>query len=119
MKYTIIREGLYNESWPLYLEYYHDLKKDEREEVVVAGEGPISWTSIKDLELATALVVVDGSEKYEGKTFYLSSSTTRASKDIAKVVSEGKGRKVEVKVVGRDEYVEHYVEKGKDRASVE
>lgn len=64
-------------------------------------------------------MVVDGSKKYEGKTLYLSSSTTRTLKDIAKVVSEVKGRKVEVKVVGRDEYVEHYVEKGKDRASVE
>jgi hypothetical protein len=101
------------------LGYYHGLTKDGRSEVVVAGDGPISWTSIKDLGLATALVAVDGSEKYEGKTLYLSAPTTRTLRDVARVVSEVRGRKVEVKIVGRDEYVEHYVRMGKDRASVE
>jgi hypothetical protein len=65
------------------------------------------------------LVAVDGSEKYEGKTLYLSAPTTRTLRDVARVVSEVEGRKVEVKIVGRDEYVEHYVRMGKDRASVE
>jgi hypothetical protein len=119
VKRTVIREGLYNESWPLYLGYYYQLAKDEREEVVVAGDGPISWTSIKDLGLATALVVVDGSDRYEGKTLFLSAPTTQTLTDIARVVSEVKGQKIKVKVVGRDEYVRHYVERGRDRASVE
>lgn len=39
VRVTIIREGLYNESWPLYLGYYYDLKNETREEVVVAGDG--------------------------------------------------------------------------------
>ena len=118
VKYTITREGLYNESWPLYLGYYHGLMKDDRSEVMVAGDGPISWTSIRDLGLAAALVVVDGSGKYEGKTLYLSAPTTRTLRDVARVVSEVKGREVEVKIVGRDEYMEHCFRMGKDRASV-
>ena len=119
VKWTVIREGLYNESWPLYLGYYHDLMKDERDSMVVAGDGPISWTSIKDLGLATALVVADESEKYDGKTIYLSSPTTWTLKDIAKLIGEVKGIKIEVEVVGKDDYVEHYVQKGKDRGQVE
>jgi uncharacterized protein YbjT (DUF2867 family) len=119
VKWTVIREGLYNESWPLYFGYYYDLMKDKRDEIVVAGDGPISWTSIKDLGLATALVIVDRSGKYEGRILYLSNPITRTLKDIAKMVSEVKGRKVEVKIVGRDEYVDHYVHKGKDKEQVE
>lgn len=119
IKYTILREGLYNESWRLYFGYYFDLMKEQREEVVIAGDGPISWTSIADLGLATALVLVDKTGKFEGKTFYLSSPETRTLKDIARVVSEVKGRAVKVKIVGREEYVRHYAEKGRDQANVE
>ena len=119
VQYTIIREGLYNESWPLYLGYYFDLMKEQREKVIVAADGPISWTSIADLGLATALVLVDETRKFEEKTFYLSGLETKTLREIAKVVSEVKGKMVEVEVVGPEEYVRHYVEKGRTRASVQ
>jgi len=116
--FTSIREGLYNESWPLYFGYYN-LKSDNRMEVVVAGDGPISWTSIVDLGLATALVVVDPSTKYEGETIYLSSPKASTLKDIAAIVSKAKLEEVNLKVVSSDDYVKHYVEKGRDRGAVE
>jgi uncharacterized protein YbjT (DUF2867 family) len=119
IKYTIIREGLYNESWPLYLGYYYDLMKDQRKEVVVAGDGPISWTSIADLGLATALVIADETGRFEGKTIYLSGPETKTLRELAKTVSEVKGKAVELKVVGPEEYVRHYTDKGRDKASVE
>jgi hypothetical protein len=53
---TVIREGLYNESWPLYLGYF-DPKGDDREEVALAGDGKISCTSIRNLGHGTALVL--------------------------------------------------------------
>lgn len=58
IKYTIIREGLYNESWPLYFGHY-DFPDDDREEILVAGDGPIAWTAIADLGLGNAMVAVD------------------------------------------------------------
>jgi len=121
MKFTVMREGLYNESWPLYFGYYYDLKKDPRKEVVVAGDGLISWTAIKDLGLATALVIAETSGAYDGKTFYLSSSLPPKSLgDIAKIVSEIKGSEVKLKVVSGDEYRRFYVEeKGMDKGHVE
>ena len=57
LKYTIIREGLYNESWPLYFGYYFGLKEEARKEVVVAGDGPVSWTSVPDMAFGTAKVL--------------------------------------------------------------
>jgi hypothetical protein len=59
VKVTIIREGLYNSSWLLYLGYY-DIKNDgERDEFVLAGDGKFSWNCFDDLGLATALILAD------------------------------------------------------------
>jgi len=122
MKYTIIREGLYNESWPLYFGYY-DPKNDSRSSVIVAGDGLISWTSIADLGLGTAMIVTSSSSKYENKVLYLSAPKPIKLQDIAEIVSKVKGKEVSLKVVSREEYVEVYAtgEEGsrKERASVE
>jgi nucleoside-diphosphate-sugar epimerase len=118
LKVTVIREGLYNKSWPLYLRYF-DAKGDDREEVVVAGDRKISWTSIGNLGLGTALVLVEDNGKWVGKTFYLSSTKgPRSLAEIAGIVGEEKGRKVKVKVVDREEYVKYYVGRGRDEAAV-
>lgn len=124
VKFTVLREGLYNESWPLYFGYYDIEGGDEREEVVVAGDGPVSWTSIADLGLASAMIVADESEKYTGKTLYLSASRNVALnlRGIAEIVGRVRGKEVRLKIVGRDEYVKFYTGKeggGKERASVE
>lgn len=118
ISFTIIREGLYNESWPLYFGYY-DLKDDDRKEVVVAGDGPISWTSIADLGLSTALVVTESSTEYTGKTLHLSASKSITLKDIATIVTKVKGKEVILSVVSRDQYIEYYVQRGKERGHVE
>jgi nucleoside-diphosphate-sugar epimerase len=121
LKVTILREGLYNESWPLYLGYYSP-KDDEREEIILCGEGKISWTAIKDLGLANALVLAATSGEYEGKTLYLSAPKGNALslKEVAECVGRVRGRQVKTKVVGREEYVRWYVEnRGLERDSVE
>jgi uncharacterized protein YbjT (DUF2867 family) len=119
VRVTIIREGLYNESWPLYLGYYYDLKNETKEEVVVAGDGPISWTSIADMAYGTAVVLAQPSEKWSGKTFYLSQKKTETLHDIANIVSTIKGEEIKLKIVSRKEYEDYYSERGHDRASVE
>ena len=119
-KVTVIREGLYNESWPLYLGYWEP-KADERDEVVVAGDGKVSWTSIADLGLGTALVLTDEGAKWEGRTFYLSNppEMARTLEEIAELVGEMREKGVTVRKVGREEYVEGYVGRGKERDTVE
>ncbi|KAH7343027.1 hypothetical protein BKA65DRAFT_505390 [Rhexocercosporidium sp. MPI-PUGE-AT-0058] len=119
VKVTVVREGLYNESWPLYLGYF-DPKGDERGEVLLAGDGKISWTAIRDLGLASALVLAEKTGRFEGKTFYLSRREgARSLSEIARLVGQERGREIKVRIVGREEYVESYVKRGLERPSVE
>ena len=117
--FTILREGLYNESWPLYFGYYFDLLEDKRQEVVVAGDGSISWTAIEDMAYGTAKIVVAPSEHWKGKTLYLSQNTTWNLDAMSRLISTWLHQDVNLKIVSQDEYVEHYASKGRDRASVE
>lgn len=118
VKITIIREGIYNESWPLYFGYYN-IDNDVRTYIVIAGDGLISWTAIADLGLATALVIADPSTTYTGRTLYLSGSRAQSLRDIATIISKIKKGDIRVKTVSRDEYVEFYTTMGRDRGSVE
>ncbi|EPE33634.1 NAD(P)-binding Rossmann-fold containing protein [Glarea lozoyensis ATCC 20868] len=116
---TILRQGLYNESWPLYLGYY-DPHDDERGEVVLAGNGKVSWTAISDLGLANALVLAGKDEDWAGKTLYLSAQRNALSMaEVAKLVGQERGKEVTVKVVGREEYVKCCVERGVEKDNVE
>lgn len=120
VKVTILREGLYNESWPLYFGYYFKLKEETRKEALVAGDGQISWTSIPDMAFATAKVLSAPSSNWSGKTFYLSQKRTWSLRDIARIVSKARGEEVNLTVVSRKEYEEFYVgEMGMEKASVE
>ncbi|KAF2712571.1 NAD(P)-binding protein [Pleomassaria siparia CBS 279.74] len=120
VQWTVIREGLYNESWPLYFGYYFGLKSDKRKEIMVAGDGPLSWTSIADLAFGTAKVLAAPSEAWAGKTFYLSQNKTSTLADIARIVSKVRENNVELKVVSKKEHEKFYVEtRGMDRPAVE
>ncbi|KAF2281390.1 NAD(P)-binding protein [Westerdykella ornata] len=120
LNWTIIREGLYNESWPLYFGYYYGLKEETRKEVIVAGDGPISWTAIADMAFGTAKVLSSPPSEWAGKTFYLSQNKTWTLHDIAQIVSRVRGDEVQLEIVTQDEYERYYAEeKGRERAEVE
>lgn len=109
MKYTIIREGLYNESWPLYFGHY-DVPNDERSEVPVAGDSKISWTSIPELGLANAVILSSPSEEWAGKAFYLSQKPAHTLEEVAAMVSKVKGKDVKLKVITREEHEKYYIQ---------
>lgn len=108
-KFTIIREGLYNESWPLYFGHY-DVPNDSRSEVVTGGDSPISWTSIPDLGLANALILAAPSPEWANKVFYLSQRKAHTLDEVAAMVSKARGKQVKFKVVPRKEHEKFYVE---------
>lgn len=109
-EWTIIREGLYNESWPLYLGHY-DLGSDTREELVIAGDGPISWTSISDLGLGSALILSESSQSWAGRTVYLSNTRDpQTLEDVAKILSNILGKEIRVRVVTRAEHEKYYID---------
>lgn len=119
VKVTILREGLYNESWQLYFGYFYGLRAEERSEIVVAGDGEVSWTGIDDMAYGTAKVLSESSEEWSGRTFYLSQKETKTLKDVAEMVSKVMGREIRLKVVSQKGYEEYYVGRGMERASVE
>src|SRR5688572_20928077 len=107
---TVVREGLYNESWPLYLGYY-DPTGDERGTVRLAGDGKICWTAIEDLGLGNALILAAPTEEWAGKTVYLSTppDTAKSLKEVAALVSDRRGKYVSVEIVDRQEHNKHYI----------
>ncbi|OCL10558.1 NAD(P)-binding protein [Glonium stellatum] len=106
--YTVIREGLYNESWPLYFGHY-SVSDDQRKEVIVAGDGKISWTAIKDLGLGTALILAAPSKDYASRTLYLSSLSSKTLTELAQIISGIKGEGVKLKIVPQEEYENYYI----------
>lgn len=121
IKFTVIREGLYNESWPLYLGYY-DPKGDERGAVKLGGDGKMCWTAIEDLGLGNALVLTASREEYAGKTFYLSNSpsTAKTMREVAELVARLQEKEVSVEIVDRRAHEDFYIkEKGMDAPAVE
>ncbi|KAI1750184.1 hypothetical protein F4782DRAFT_256110 [Xylaria castorea] len=122
---TILREGLYNESWPLYLGYFDaGNAQSERDVVSLAGDGKISWTAIHDLGVASAIILSSdaGDEEFVGKTFYLSTRAENAKTvgEIAQIVGKARGSDAQVKIVGRREHERYYVEEqGKPKPAVE
>lgn len=119
-KYTIIREGLYNESWPLYLGHSSMDGWIDRSEVPVAGDGPISWTAIDDLGLGTAAILADASGKYDNQLVTLSNTKAYTLDEVASLVSQYSGKQVKMKIVDPAEHIRYYVEeRGLDRGQVE
>ncbi|KAI4850368.1 NAD(P)-binding protein [Aureobasidium sp. EXF-8845] len=119
IKATIIREGLYSGAWPLAFGYYFGLRNETRDEVVVAGDGPLSFASIADITFGTAKIIAAPSEFWIGKTVTLSLKETWTLQDMADLISKSKGQKVTLKVVSKKEFDDYYTGRGLDRASVE
>ena len=116
---TIMREGLYSDAWPLAFGYYFGLKNETRDEVVVAGDGPLSFARLADITFATAKILAKPSQDWVGKTVALSQRQTWTLQDIAAFVSREKGQKVNLKVVSKEEFDDYYTGRGLERASVE
>lgn len=118
MGYTVVREGLYAESWPLYFGQW-DVLRDERRVVKVGGDGRVAWTGIEDLGLGTALILAGKREEWVGRTVYLSAPRSATLAEVAEVVSRVGGKEVKLEVVGRAEYERLSVQdRGMDEAFV-
>ncbi|KAI1330713.1 NAD(P)-binding protein [Xylariaceae sp. FL0255] len=132
---TILREGLYSESWPLYLGYFDtsifseaNATKEENVTIPLANDGKITWTSIQDLGTASAVVIAScassssssSPEEFKNRAFYLSTSPKHAKTvtEIGRIVQDVAAEQqphastldIQVKLVGSEDHVRHYVE---------
>ena len=92
LTYTIIREGIYSESYALYLGFF-DAETLARlpsvgRKVVVAGQGAVAWVNRDDLGQGTACILLAPPPEYAARTVLLSGSTAVGLGDVTKVISE-------------------------------
>ncbi|WP_437318799.1 SDR family oxidoreductase [Sorangium sp. So ce385] len=97
--YTILREGVYMESFPVFLGFFgagHD-------EVVVPGDGGIAWAARDDLGEATARIVAGGG--YDDETIALVGPKAYTLEQTTALISSILGREIRFSRVSQDEFV--------------
>ncbi|KAI0351982.1 NmrA-like family protein [Trametes cingulata] len=116
LTYTILREGIYSESYPLYFGFYNPA--EGKDEVIIPhSDGGIAWVSREDLGEGTAKIMVQGG--FENETRLLSGSRSVTLKEIAAKVSSLLGRDVRLVVASEDDYVKANVGKHGPRGEEE
>jgi len=99
LKYTIIREGVYSEAFPVFLGYFDSATTTE---IVVPGDGAISFASREDLGEGTAQLLFSH-DHYENQTILLTGSEAYTIKQTAVLVSEILGHEIPVRIVSLEE----------------
>ncbi|WP_437612100.1 SDR family oxidoreductase [Sorangium sp. So ce834] len=97
--YTILREGVYMESFPVFLGFFgagHD-------EVVVPGDGGVAWAARDDLGEATAKIIAGGG--YDDETIALVGPKAYTLEQTTALISSILGREIRFSLVSRDEFV--------------
>lgn len=109
--YTILREGIYSESYPLYLGFFDP--SSEQQEICIPddGNGGIAWASRDELGEATAKLIaraynndLSTSPPLENATYLLSGPTALSLSSLASILSNILSRSVRVKYVSVDAY---------------
>ncbi|KAI0330390.1 NmrA-like family protein [Cubamyces sp. BRFM 1775] len=116
LTYTILREGIYSESYPLYFGFFN--AAEGKDEVIVPySDGGIAWVSREDLGEGTARIMVQGG--FENETRLLSGSRSVTLNEIADKVSSLLGRNVRLVIATEDDYVRANVDKHGPRGEEE
>ncbi|KAJ5603690.1 hypothetical protein N7537_006646 [Penicillium hordei] len=109
--YTVVRQGLYSESFPLYTAFF-DLK-DPSNEICIPhdGSGPgLAWAKQDELGEATAKLIAQHAKDpaafpYLNKTVLLSGPRALSLNETADVLSRVLSKPIKVRQVHVDEYV--------------
>ncbi|OSX61883.1 hypothetical protein POSPLADRAFT_1144185 [Postia placenta MAD-698-R-SB12] len=104
LTHTVLREGIYSESYPLYLGFF-DPAEGADEVRVPHGDGGIAWVCREDLGEGTARIMVQGG--FANETLLLSGARTLTLRDLTEKISARVRRAVTLRVVSEDEYVQH------------
>ena len=132
LKYTVLREGLYAESFPLYLGYFEGRKTKE---VFVPSDGGmcvyisvmcdpswpyllpswfagIAWAVRDELGEATAKVLASDDPSYDNGIFRLSGPKAYTLTQLAALISSVYGSHITVNIVSKEEHIERNKHRG-------
>ncbi len=108
LTFTIIREGIYSESYPLYLGFFDPTSTADEVAIPDEGNGGIAWASRDELGEATARLLVraadDNSFPYRNNTVLFTGPEAIPLGAVASILSNLLHRDIKVKHVEVDEY---------------
>ena len=87
--YTILREGIYAESYSVFLGFWSPGK----DEVVVSGDGPVAFAAREDLAEATAKVLARENDRDRNATILLSGERAFTLREVTEIFSKSFGTK--------------------------
>jgi NAD(P)H dehydrogenase (quinone) len=105
LKYTIIREGSYMESYPVFLGLY-DTSADK---VVVPGDGKIAFADRTELGEATANIIASG--EHINETVLLTGGKAYSLKETTEILSSILQKEITFHKVSEVEFLEHNADK--------
>lgn len=110
LTYTSIREGIYGDAFPLFLQWY-----PTTETVYIPHDGEITYTSREELGEANAKLLIKGG--HENELVLLTANESLRGSDIVKIINETTNRNVKVELVSPEEYVRYHVKNDEGRKS--
>ncbi|KAI0753323.1 NmrA-like family protein [Daedaleopsis nitida] len=122
LTYTVLREGIYSESFSLYLGFWSPAEQSD-EVLIPHSDGAIAWVCREDLGEGTARIMGELTRTsqggYENETRLLSGSRSITLKEIAEKITAISGRRITLTVCSEDEYVKANVGKRGPRGEEE
>ncbi|KAL3491897.1 hypothetical protein BJX62DRAFT_115458 [Aspergillus germanicus] len=97
LTYTSIREGVYTEAFPVFLNWYPDSTT-----VSLPADGEIAFTRRGELGEATARLMIKGG--HDNEIVLLTSEETITAKEVVDVINETTGRQVKFEIVSPEVY---------------
>jgi hypothetical protein len=111
LEYTLIREGVYIDAFPFFLNWFPHTTK-----ITLTNDGAVAWTSRDELGEATAKLLADNGkffEKYRNSTVLLTAQETLDCRGVTKIIEETLGKKIEFEIVSFEQYAAAFVKDGK------
>ncbi|RDW81243.1 putative NmrA-like family protein [Aspergillus mulundensis] len=96
--YTSIREGVYTEAFPVFMNWYPDSTA-----VTLPADGEIAYTRRAELGEATARIMLRGG--YENQIVLFTAEETITAKEVVDIINETTKRAVKFEIVSPEEYV--------------
>ncbi|PWY89062.1 NAD(P)-binding protein [Aspergillus heteromorphus CBS 117.55] len=97
--YTSIREGVYTEAFPLFLNWFPENKK-----ILLPADGGVAFTRRSELGEATAKLILKGG--HENEIVLLTAQASITFQEIVQIINETTGRDVQLELVAPETYIE-------------
>ena len=112
--YTVIREGLYSESTPIYTAFFNPKDPQAADEILIPhdGTGPgVSWVKRDELGEGSARLIAQyavdpATFPHKNSTVTLTGNRELSLAETAEVLSKIAGKNVRIKRISVDEYVQ-------------